>query len=124
MDVGEFMGLFLVAAITGFVILAIAYFAAFRVFGYRHLRPGVGRIALIHLLSWWLMAAMVAVGYPLGIADIPDPGGPLVMVVIFHAALAVVTYVLVTRPARRPALLLPLFPSILFAIVIAASMGH
>ncbi len=124
MDVNDFMLLVVVAGVAGFVILTIAYFAAFRVLGYRHLRPGIGKIALLHLLSWWLMAAMVAGAYPLGAAEMPDPWGAMLMVGFFHAALAAMTYLMVTKPDRKAALLLPLFPTVLFAMVVGASVIH
>ncbi|MDO8607818.1 MAG: hypothetical protein Q7R40_14875 [Phaeospirillum sp.] len=124
MDANIFMLVLVAVAFVGFIILTTAYFAAFRVFGYRPLRPGVGRVALIQLLSWVVVMAVFAVAFPLGVADLPDPFGPMLMVVIFHGAQAALTYLILTRPDRRPALLLPLFPTMLFAIVVAASVVH
>ena len=124
MDINTFVLVLAAVGLAGFVILTTAYFAAFRVFGYRHLRPGIGKVALIQLLAWWLMAAVFAAAFPLGVADLPDPWGPMLMVVIFHGAQAALTYLMLTRPDRRAALLLPLFPTMLFAIVVAASVVH
>ncbi len=124
MDANEFLLIMFGVGIAGFVILTVAYFAAFRVFGYRDIRPGAGRLTVIHFMSWWLMAAAMMAGIPLGIADTPDPWGAMLMAFLYYLSLSFLTHRMVSRPDRRAALLLPLFPGILFALVIVASSIH
>ncbi len=113
-----------VPGVAGCAMLVAAYFAGFSVFGYKPIRPGVGKGALVNFLSWLLLAVAIAAGYPFGIATIPDPWGAMLAVVIFGTSLSLVTYLMVSRPDRKAAVLLPVLPTILFAMAILASSFH
>lgn len=123
MDFVEFFSVMAAASVAGFVLMTLAYYAGFRVFGTAPLRPGLGKLTLIHFLSWWAMAAVVALADFMGVAELPDPWGPLLVVVVFYGALAGLSYGMATKPDRKAALVVPVFPSILFALAVLASYG-